>query len=134
VNWEPQTVAACHRLVVFLSSVAILLLASPAAYGAGGDLDVTFDGDGRLTTDLGGADSATAVALQPDGKIIAVGTSFENPGLAGFLVRYDSTGALDTTFDGDGIVDAIFFFPADVAVQDDGKILSRTNGRRLAAP
>jgi uncharacterized delta-60 repeat protein len=104
----------------------LFLLFSPSAHAEGGDLDVTFDGDGRVMTDLGAGDDASAVAVQPDGKIIAAGSSYD-PDLA-FLVRYESTGALDTTFGGDGIVDTVPLVPADVAVQDDGKIVVAGNG------
>ncbi|MFN9915516.1 MAG: cadherin repeat domain-containing protein, partial [Pirellulaceae bacterium] len=39
-----------------------------------GDLDNTFDGDGKVTTDLGSsADFATSVAIQSDGKIVDAG-------------------------------------------------------------
>ena len=43
-----------------------------ARYNADGSLDTSFDGDGKLTTDFGGG-VAYGVALQPDGKIVAVG-------------------------------------------------------------
>ena len=41
---------------------------------APGDLDPTFSGDGKQTTDFGGSDEANGLALQTDGKIVAVGT------------------------------------------------------------
>ena len=44
-----------------------------ARYNADGMLDTAFDGDGRVTTDLAGYESAYAVALQANGRIIAVG-------------------------------------------------------------
>jgi uncharacterized delta-60 repeat protein len=54
-----------------------------ARYDRHGGLDPSFGGDGRVTTDTGGGnDSAQAVALQADGKIVAAGT----PGFT--LVRY----------------------------------------------
>ncbi|MGH2705668.1 MAG: IPT/TIG domain-containing protein, partial [Actinomycetota bacterium] len=40
---------------------------------ASGFLDPTFGGDGRVTTDFGGTDSAGALAIQPDGRIVAAG-------------------------------------------------------------
>ena len=50
-----------------------------ARYNPNGSLDTSFSGDGRQTTDFydeyGDAGGATAVALQPDGKIVVVGTS-----------------------------------------------------------
>ena len=47
-----------------------------ARYNPNGSLDTSFAGDGKLTTDFGGAPSApTAVAIQADGKIVAVGVA-----------------------------------------------------------
>jgi uncharacterized delta-60 repeat protein len=131
-------VRIAHRWPVPITAaitILLFLLFSPSAQAEGGDLDATFDGDGRVTTHLGALDEATAVAVQPDGKIIAVGESDDpDPGVftKGFLVRYESTGGLDATFDGDGIVDTFPLFPfsrlpRDVAVQDDGKIVVAGN-------
>ena len=44
---------------------------SSGAQAAPGDLDPSFSGDGKQTTDLGGG--AKGVAIQADGKIVAVG-------------------------------------------------------------
>ncbi len=44
-------------------------------YNANGTLDTSFDGDGKLTTDFGGYDSAQSVAVQSDGKIVVAGDS-----------------------------------------------------------
>lgn len=95
---------------------------------ADGSLDSTFDGDGKVTTDVGPfSDQATAVAIQADGKIVAVG----QVGGASFdfgLVRYLSDGSLDTSFDGDGKVITDFLSNSEdtafsVALQADGKIV-----------
>ena len=40
--------------------------------------DTTFSGDGRATVDLGGADGATALAIQPDGRILVGVTTDAN--------------------------------------------------------
>ena len=61
--------------------------------------DTTFDGDGIVTTNVGGGDVAFALAIQADGKIVAGGGSGNNFA----LVRYTTLGALDSTFDFDGI-------------------------------
>ena len=69
-----------------------------ARYNPNGTLDTSFSGDGKLTTDFGGGDAAIGVAIQPDGKIVAVGS-----GGTGFaLARYNPNGSLDTTFSSDG--------------------------------
>ncbi len=70
-----------------------------ARYNADGTLDTSFDGDGIVTTDLSGQDDdITALAIQPDGKIVAVGTAGEDIGLA----RYTPDGQLDTSFGNGG--------------------------------
>ena len=46
-----------------------------ARYNPNGSLDTSFSGDGKQTTDFGGSDRATGVALQGDGKIVAVGST-----------------------------------------------------------
>ena len=45
-----------------------------ARYNPNGSLDPSFSGDGKQTTVFGGCcDGASGVALQADGKIVAVG-------------------------------------------------------------
>lgn len=95
-------------------------------YNMDGSLDVSFDGDGKVTTDLGDVyDLCYAVALQSDGKIVLAGGTANFNKMA--VVRYNSNGSLDSTFDMDGIV--IPTFPTistqgySVAIQSDGKIL-----------
>ncbi len=48
-----------------------------------GDLDTTFDTDGLLRVSLGDDDSANAVAVQADGKIVAAGYADDGHGLCG---------------------------------------------------
>jgi uncharacterized delta-60 repeat protein len=100
-------------------------------YNVDGSLDTTFDGDGKATTSFSvGSDAANAVAIQADGKIMAAGYApggSSSPDFA--LVRYNTDGSLDTTFDGDGkvITDVGTAFGNDVAyaisIQADGKIV-----------
>jgi uncharacterized delta-60 repeat protein len=77
-----------------------------ARYREDGSLDPTFDGDGKVLTDVPASsdEEAQAVALQPDGKIVAAG--FGGSGSAGRLVlaRYRENGSLDPTFGTGGIV------------------------------
>ena len=76
-----------------------------ARYNPNGSLDTSFSGDGKQTTDFGfGADDgATAVALQGDGKIVAVGRAGGRATGNDFaLARYNPNGSLDTSFSGDG--------------------------------
>jgi uncharacterized delta-60 repeat protein len=109
---------------------------SVARYNSDGSPDTTFGGgDGRVTTGLGGnyIDVAEAVAIQPDGKILAVGHWAGNDFAA---VRYNPDGSLDTSFGGDGIVTHGFGL-ADkafaVAIQDDGKIVMAGHANALSS-
>ena len=45
-----------------------------ARYNPNGSLDPSFSGDGKQTTNFGGVDRANGVAIQSDGKIVAVGS------------------------------------------------------------
>jgi uncharacterized delta-60 repeat protein len=82
-----------------------------ARYDANGNLDTTFGTNGKVTTSNVGYDlnsSATdfglAMTIQPDDKVIVVGTSQDNFAMA----RYNPNGSLDTTFSYDGKVDTDF--------------------------
>jgi len=60
-----------------------------ARYNPNGSLDPSFSGNGKQTTDFGGPDAAHAVALQANGKIVAVGHGLDGDGTQGFaLARY----------------------------------------------
>src|SRR6185369_13906608 len=69
-----------------------------------GSLDTTFDGDGIAITDFGVGEEGHAVALQQDGKIVVAGDTLNGTNNDIALVRYNTNGTLDTTFDGDGKV------------------------------
>src|SRR5262249_29989012 len=76
-----------------------------------------------------GAASATAMALQPDGKVVVVGGVPVNGKFDFALARYNADGSLDTTFgaNNSGAVTTDFSGGADIAqavvLQSDGKIL-----------
>jgi uncharacterized delta-60 repeat protein len=95
-----------------------------ARYATNGDLDNTFSGDGKVTTNLGAIEEINSIALQSDGKIVAAGYS----GSDFFIARYKTNGDLDDTFSGDGIVTTDIDSSDDglnsVVVQSDGKILT----------
>jgi uncharacterized delta-60 repeat protein len=69
-------------------------------YKTDGALDKSFDGNGTQATEFGGNDGATALAIQPDRKIVAVGST--TAGIGGTtdsaLARYDTLGELDKSF------------------------------------
>ncbi|MCP4350775.1 MAG: hypothetical protein GY795_35365, partial [Desulfobacterales bacterium] len=96
-----------------------------ARYASDGSSDSTFGTDGKVTADFGGDDIGRAVAVQPDGKIIAAGYSETNGDFA--LVRYTSSGTPDDTFGSAGKVTTSYGDYEgclSVAVQADGKIVA----------
>ncbi|MGF6884395.1 putative delta-60 repeat protein [Nocardia sp. GAS34] len=98
-------------------------------YTADGKLDPSFGQGGKVSTDFGGkADDAQALAIEPDGKIIVVGTSHGTAtGDNIALARYTTDGKLDTRFGQGGEVSTDLGTKADhanaVALQSDGKIV-----------
>ena len=77
-----------------------------ARYNVDGSLDLTFDGDGKVTTDFFGFfDEGNSVAIQPDGKIVVAGRALAstNSSSSDFaLARYNSDGSLDNSFGTNG--------------------------------
>jgi uncharacterized delta-60 repeat protein len=106
-----------------------------ARFNTDGSLDTTFSGDGIVPSPFGSDfDLVRAIALQPDGKIVAAGTvGISNSKFA--VVRFNPDGSLDTTFDQDGIVTTSVFQTAGamaVAIQPDGKIVAGGNARNTS--
>ena len=92
-----------------------------------GGVDVSFGANGYVTTDFDGqSDVAHAVVIQPDGKIVAAGTSRVGGDNDFSVARYHPNGALDTSFSGDGKLTIGFGGDDgchDAALQPDGKIV-----------
>ncbi len=105
---------------------AVALARYNAASGAP-DLSLP-GGSGLVTTEVSPShdDLAFAALVQPDGKIISVGTSFTTPRSV-VVIRYNANGTLDSTFGSGGI--AVTSLPsADASafaatLQADGKLL-----------
>jgi uncharacterized delta-60 repeat protein len=96
-----------------------------ARFNPDGSLDDSFGGDGRVRTRFGGG--VLGVAIQEDGKIVAVGgTKGRDQKFA--LARYTRRGGLDSSFAGDGKVVTNFTSGSDwagaVALQPNGRILA----------
>jgi uncharacterized delta-60 repeat protein len=98
-----------------------------ARYRPDGTLDRSFSRDGKVIVAFGpGSDQAHAVAVQPDGRIVAVGYVQSGSDYDLALVRFLPNGRLDRTFDGDGKVRtsvADYAIAHAVALQPDGKIV-----------
>ena len=95
-------------------------------YNADGTLDTSFGNNGTTRIDLGEHDSARQMLVQSDGKILISSTNgIFTPGN---LVRLNSNGTLDTSFDGDGKLsltssEGTVGSTGGLALQSDGKIL-----------
>ena len=70
---DPMSTLRRWLLVVQLST--LLAVGFAAIVWAIGPLDTTFDSDGKVTTDFGGLDGASALAIQSDGKLVVAGSS-----------------------------------------------------------
>jgi len=109
-------------------------------YNADGSLDPAFGSGGKVVVlDVGGATGAT---LQPDGKIVTVGT-WGSSGPAGYcmLARFRSDGSLDPNFGNGDVVAAQLANPdstpvlntycGGVALQPDGKSVVAAAGQPI---
>ncbi len=95
-------------------------------YNQDGSVDTSFDNDGRV--EMGSDIYVESGIVQDDGKIVVVAhSSSKEP----TIMRYNSNGSLDTSFDDDGKIETNNGY--SVAVQSDGKILvgSRSNSNYL---
>ena len=84
-----------------------------ARYLPDGSSDPSFGDGGSVETQVGEWAFATAIALQPDGKIVVAGSSYQGgdgPPLIReefTLARYNPDGSLDTSFGNDGITNTV---------------------------
>jgi uncharacterized delta-60 repeat protein len=93
-----------------------------------------------VTTDIqgGSQDTARALAIQSDGKIVVGGSSglSTEPGALLAMARYNTDGSLDTTFGSGGIVTAVAIpnyyhsgaWISALAIQPDGRIATAGEG------
>jgi uncharacterized delta-60 repeat protein len=102
-----------------------------ARFNSDGTPDTTFNGSGMAITpiDIYGLDYAYALVLQPDGKIVLSGASYNNSfsTYRFAAARYNTNGSLDTTFNGTGkVITAIGSgnsSSAAATLQGDGKLI-----------
>jgi uncharacterized delta-60 repeat protein len=95
-------------------------------YNPNGTLDGSFGQGGKVTTPSWHS-NASALAIQPDGKLVAAGTR----GFA--LVRFNPNGTLDRSFGRGGTVMSIGSGANDadaLAIQQDGKLVAAGGGSR----
>lgn len=127
-----KSVAAQHDGKIVVAGDALVGRADQFAvmrYNSDGSLDKSFNHGGKLTTAVGtGTCRGEGVALQADGKIVVVGSSFNAGGQACFTVlRCRADGSLDTSFGDSGklttSVGSSHSAAKNVTVQSDGKIV-----------
>jgi len=95
-------------------------------YNSNGSLDSSFCSGGRVTTAIGFSDYGQSVAIQSDGKIVLAGYIWNGSNYGFALVRYNSSGSLDSSFGSGGKVTSAIGSSNDccmsVAIQSNGKI------------
>ena len=136
----PRVISTASRKLAILITLAVLGLSFPSGriQAAAGDLDLTFDNDGKVVTDLAGNGAVMDVKVQPDGKIVAAGTLTIDDSNSDFaLARYNRDGSLDSSFGAGGKVTTDFIGLFDrvnaLALQPDGKIIvAGLSGDRVA--
>lgn len=121
-----------------------IILVGPASFtvirlNANGALDSTFGTNGKVTATQGVSDNATSVVVQPNGKILVGGRSLMPPATYFShdfaLMRFNSDGSLDSTFDSDGKIHTNLAGPdinnegpdegiVALAIQPDGKVVA----------
>ena len=98
-------------------------------YNADGSYDSTFGTGGFVRTNIGNFEGVANVLIQPDGKIIVAGERYNGNTRTDFsLVRYNTDGSLDNTFDGNGLAVANIVGVSNerggnAVLQPDGKIV-----------
>jgi uncharacterized delta-60 repeat protein len=97
-------------------------------YQANGTLDSTFGIGGKVTTAVGpGDDTAYAVVIQGDGKLVVAGEASNGSDSDFALLRYNTNGTLDSTFGTGGkVITAIGTsdeYAYALAIQPDGKLV-----------
>ncbi len=99
-------------------------------YNPNGSLDTTFNDSGTRLDFFSEFNYAYAVALQPDGKVLVAGKAFDvsSSRYEWALIRLQTNGLLDSSFDTDGIVYADFGGDneeiLDLVIQPDGKVVA----------
>jgi uncharacterized delta-60 repeat protein len=122
---------APFRLVAATGVILTLFVSVQMARAVDGSLDPTFGQRGKVMTDLDlSTDIANAVAIQSDGRLVVVGTSYKDNDYSDedfAVARYNPDGTLDDSFGTGGKVNTDFpglaAVPSSVVIQPDGKIV-----------
>ncbi|GEM82756.1 delta-60 repeat domain-containing protein [Meiothermus hypogaeus] len=120
--------------LVFLSACSGGSIFDPSFVGPSGQLDSSFGQDGKVITPLGQHARAYALVLQPNGKLIAAGASYDGRQNDFALARYNPDGSLDNTFGNGGTavapVTSVHEMAFALIIQPDGKVVAAGNSSR----
>ncbi len=96
-------------------------------YLPNGSLDTSFGNNGVVITEVGNeSNTAVKVVLTSDNKIVVLASSQDNGVSSHVLLRYLSSGVLDTSYGSNGIVSIVNdpdFSSKNIALYNDGKIV-----------
>ena len=95
---DGKIIVAGRRLNLSLATTDFLL----ARFTTNGNLDTSFGNNGIVIVNQGSTDSFYAVAVQPDGKIIAAGSTTDGTRSA-VALRFNTNGTLDGSFANSGL-------------------------------
>jgi len=89
---------------LLLAITALPVFMNEMSFAQAGNLDPTFNKQGFVTISVGTSSSASGLAVQPDGKIVAVGNSSNGTNNDIVLLRYKPNGKPDLSFGSGGKV------------------------------
>lgn len=93
-------------------------------YLPSGMLDTTFGTRGIVYTVLSQIDFSNDAIIQKDGKILVAGASYNGANLDIVVLKYNSNGSLDNTFNLNGIkqIDFSAYYANSITINEDGNI------------
>src|SRR4029079_11943967 len=109
-----QTVGTEERIVVAGTGTGYTSSLRVDRFHPDGSPDQSFGSGGTVSITAG---APQAIAVQPDGKIVTMGT-------AGALVRLNVDGTLDSTFGSHGFIQNNTWRVQSIALQSDGRIVA----------
>src|SRR5213082_3265127 len=130
-SFEPCRFNTYFHAICATAIALAFVVSGQTVLAVDGDLDPTFGTDGKVLTDFDhSTDIAYAVAVQTDGKLVVIGTTYINNDFSDedfAVARYNPDGTLDETFGVGGKVQTDFpdlaAVASSVVIQPDGKIV-----------
>ncbi len=102
IQSDQKCVVAGSTIISNVSQVAV------ARYTTAGVLDTTFNATGTVNISINDGANAQAILVQPSNQfIVTAGSTMSGGQTRVLLTRFNTTGALDTGFNGSGIVNAV---------------------------